>query len=199
MRQLNLTLLAVLSFMFSCTSEDISTTCDGLCDVYMEIPGRLDSNGYYHVDLDFTGLYLPWFIIDVYATPSSLENRYNGISVIEAEFDSNTFWNLGDNVIYQVPLYNPFESYTTSSGYTLPATIEEVSIDFFQGITLNIVQNTTLYFNTTGNPDLMHTRRVVGPFPPQIVGDTITIYSEIYWEAGNDSMFKELSAKFIVE
>ena len=192
-------LIIVLLILTSCTPDEDFETCTGGCETFMELPGTLDENGYYHIDLDFSGLYLPWFIIDVYATPATPDNRYNGISVIEAEFDSDTFWNLGDNVIFQVPLYNPFESYLTSSGYTLPATIQEISIDYFQGITLNIVQNTGIYFNETDNPELMHTRRVVGPFPPQIVGDTITIYSEIYWEAGNDSMFKELSAKFIIE
>ena len=192
--------IILLLLFYSCSKEELNEEpCTGGCEVYMELPGILDENGYYHIDLDFTGLYLPWFIIDLYATPASPKNRYNGISVIEAEFDSDTFWNLGDNVIFQVPLYNPFESYSTSTGYTLPATFEEIGIDFFQGITLNIVQNSTIYFGNDRNSDKMHTRRVVGPFPPQIIGDTITIYSEIYWEAGNKSMFRELSAKFIVE
>ena len=54
---------------FSCTVDDLpSSPCiDGDCDAEMVLPGYLDENGYRHIDLDFTGEYLPWFQVDVFA------------------------------------------------------------------------------------------------------------------------------------
>ena len=46
----------------------------------------------------------------------------------------------------------------------------------------------------------MQSKRVLGPFIPQMIGDTITIAMKIQWDAGIYSQTKEdYLAKFIVE
>ena len=43
-------------------------------------------------------------------------------------------------------------------------------------------------------------RRVVGPFPPELVGDTISLYMKVMWEFDNTFIEKEgYMEKFIVE
>ena len=191
-------ILILLVLFASCSKDALPEACSGGCDARMELPGYLDSNGYYHVDLDFNGTYLPRFSIDVFATPILPEYQYNEISVVSAEFDSDTFWKLGENLIYKIAYYNPFSSNYTSSS-VLPSRIEELTLDIFAGQEINIVQNTEIYFKENKPSQELYTKRIVGPFPPQIVGDTITIFAEIYWEAGNQSKFQYLEEKFIVE
>lgn len=191
--------LTLVSFFTSCSKEDsISEACPGGCTSRMKLPGYLDDNGFYHIDLDFTGTYLPRFSIDVFATPILPEYQYNEVSVVSAEFDSNTFWKLGENLTYKISYYNPFSSNYTSSS-ALPSRVEELTLDIFAGLEVNIVQNTEIYLSENKLFSELYTKRIVGPFPPQIVGDTITIFAEIYWEAGNQSKFQYLEEKFIIE
>ena len=190
--------LVLLILFASCSKDSLSETCSGGCDARMELPGYLDGNGYYHIDLDFTGEYLPRFNIDVFATPIVPEYQYNEVSVVSAEFDSDTFWKLGENLIYRVSYYNPFNSEYTSST-VVPSRVEELTLNLFTGQEVNVVQNTEIYFRENKPSAELFTKRIVGPFPPQIVGDTITIYAEIYWEAGNYSKFQYLEEKFIIE
>ena len=46
----------------------------------------------------------------------------------------------------------------------------------------------------------MYGKRIVGPISPQILNDTINIYSEILWEAGSNYRVKDdLIAKIIIQ
>ena len=155
-------LLVVLLLSVSCSKEDILSTCEGDCEAYMELPGYLDENGFYHIKLNWEQQYLPRFSIDVYATPTSPELRYNKVPVVSAEFTSDRVW-------------------------------------YFNGEELNVVQGTEIYFRETGEPNILYTKRIVGPFPEEIKGDTINIQSEVFWEAGSYSKLKYIYSKFIVE
>lgn len=191
---------AAASFaLLSCEVEPIAPdTCPGGCDARMLFPVQADANGYYHIALDWTGDYLPWFYVDVEATPVDSLYKYNGDSVVEARFDSNTSWILGTNLVIQQPLYNPFFGNYTSSWNPIPASWTNVNLPQYAGTEVNIAQNTNLYFSEKNGT--LHTRRVLGPFPPTMVGDTITVYMKVYWEAGELSTSKDnFSQKFIVE
>ena len=40
----------------------------------------------------------------------------------------------------------------------------------------------------------------MGPIPPQLKGDTVTVYMEMFWDAGNASILKDhYREKFIIE
>ena len=65
-----------------------------------------------------------------------------------------------------------------------------------------VVQSTKLYYNLDPNVkdgSKAYTKRVVGPFPPEMKGDTITIYVSTSWDLGGKShkILEEL--KFIVK
>lgn len=155
-------LILLFVLLSSCSKEDLLTACDGDCISWMELPGYVDDNGYYHIKLDWEQQYLPRFSIDVYATPTRPELRYNKVPVVTAEFTSDRVW-------------------------------------YFQGEQLNIVQGTEIYFRETEFPNVLYTKRIVGPFPEETQGDTINIKSTIFWEAGRYSKIDFIEEKFIIE
>jgi len=65
------------------------------------------------------------------------------------------------------------------------------------GVEVNIVQEATVYFRET--PARYESKRIVGPFPPQMIGDTININMEVFWDVGQESVIKNYSQKFIVK
>lgn len=161
-------------------SDDFSTACPfGDCEAGMVFPVPPDINGYYHVRLDWSRDYLPYFSVDAYADPTSPEYYYNDSPFVTARFDSNLIWAIGDSLVMPDNLYNPFNSNVTSSGTALPIVRIGVLLDQFNGTQVNIAQNTEIYFSDKGNPKLF-TRRVLGPFPPESIGDTITLYMEVF-------------------
>ena len=64
---------------------------------------------------------------------------------------------------------------------------------------LPIVQKNRIYLSPNKNSSKLYGRRVVGPFPPEMEGDTITINAVIFWDAGINYLEKEISINFIVE
>ena len=193
--------LLFLLLATSCTpSDDFSTTCpSGDCDAGVVFPVQPDENGYYHVKLDWTREYLPYFSVDAYAEPTSPEYHYNDSPFVTARFDSNLIWTIGDTLVMPDYYYNPFGSDRTSSGTVLPSEKIEVILSQFRGTKVNIAQNTEIYFSDKGDSKL-YTKRVLGPFPPESIGDTITLYMEVFWDAGIESQVKDhYNQKFIVE
>ena len=183
----------------SCSPEPlIPAVCEsGDCSSYIEFYRDKDSNGYYHVELDWTGEYLPYFYVDVHADKTNPLYQYNNSSVVTAEFDSNTSWKIGDTLVIQQPIYSPFGP-VTSTGIPLPVDYTDLALTQFKGLEVNIAQRTELYFREKNNK--FTTRRYLGPFIPQMIGDTITIYMRVNWDAGASSITKsKYLEKFIVK
>ena len=65
------------------------------------------------------------------------------------------------------------------------------------GLVVDVVQESSVYFSESGNN--LRSRRVVGPFPPEMIGDTVTIHMEVFWDAGMNSKILRYSEKFIVK
>lgn len=189
----------ILLLSLSCETEDPrpNPCISGVCDAKMFLPGEKDQNGYYHIKLNWNSDFMPYFFIQVVATEVIPEFRYNKVSVVSAKFDSDTFWTL-DGVTWREPLYNPFTSNRTSSGTWLPTEITELNIDFFKGIDINLAQGSEVYFHV--KDELFYTKRSIGPIPPQLKGDTVTVYMDVFWDAGNYSVQrKDFFEKFIIE
>ena len=189
---------ACLLILVSCTPDELAIdTCPGGCDAQMIFPVQADTNGYYHLKLDWDGEYLPWFSVNIKASPVDDAYKYNGSSVVEARFDSDTSWILGDDLVIQQPLYTPFGNYT-SNWLPIPTSWVDVELPQYEGEEINIAQNTSLYFSEKNGA--LFSKRVLGPFPPTMIGDTITVYMRVLWEAGNQTFIKDdFSQKFIVE
>jgi len=68
----------------------------------------------------------------------------------------------------------------------------------FAGIEVNVVQNTNIQFRNVDG--ILKSRRVVGPFIPQMIGDTVTIAMKVEWNGTYNSQVKDkYLQKFIVE
>ena len=58
-----------------------------------------------------------------------------------------------------------------------------------EGIEVNIAQSSPIYFHS--KPEGYKTRRYLGPFIPQMIGDTISVYMKVFWDAGHNSVVKD--------
>ena len=173
MRYLKITLLLLTVFTVSCSKDEVNPSLcpDGYCDGTLSVFFPKDANGYYHVDLDFGGTYLPRFDIYVEADDVDPFYYYNDMGVVQAAFSSDSFW-------------------------VMPT-----------GVTVELVQSTTLYLNDSSQnneyiPSLVGrkwAKRTIGPIPSQFIGDTITIQGEIYWDGGSKSNSQLFEEKFIIE
>jgi hypothetical protein len=152
-----------------------------------------DNNGYFHIELNWNQRYWPRFMIDVYANKINKGWLINDEPFVSARFSSNKSWIIGDTLVYDVPLYREFGGLSTSSGQILPDTLSTVYLTQFEGIEVNVVQNTSIYFKDIG--DYLFSRRLVGPFPPYFVEDTVTIAMEIQWA---EKVYKTYQEKFII-
>lgn len=173
MKYFKFLLVLLTVFTVSCSQEEINPSLcpDGSCDGALYIPFPKDSNGFYHVDLDFNGEFLPRF--DIYIEGDDVDPfyYYNDMGVVQAAFESDSYWVMEN------------------------------------GVQVDLIQDTTIYLNNSSsnneyvptNPSKKWGKRIVGPIPPQFVGDTITIRAEIYWDGGSNSMSQLFEEKFIIE
>ena len=191
---------AAVALLLACSRDDIplSPCLDGDCNATMVFPSEKDSNGFYHVELDWTSEYLPYFSIDVYASKLRDQYLYNGEHHVEAKFESDTYWVIGDTLTFTVNNYNPFMGNYDYSGNLLPFGTTTVSLTQFQGMKVGVVQDSPIYF--TDDHNRLRSKRTVGPFPPTAIGDTISVYMQVFWDAGTESVLKNnFMEKFIVE
>ena len=155
--------------LFSCTKPyDDPTVCvTGDCFAEFSIASPRDSNGFYHVSLDYEGEYDPRFNIDGLASAVSSEFQYNNSSAVSAIFR-------GDKEIQIV-----------------------IAEHLNQTEIIPVVQETQVYFS--GNSNILSTRRVVGPIPRSLKGDTLSVEVNVLWDAGSKSIMKDFSLKIILE
>ena len=200
--------LLPLLFVNCSKPDDVSSPClSGDCDARLIINYPQDENGYYHVDLDFDGEYYPRFNIYVEVDDMHSQYQYNGRSVIEARFDTDTFWTVDGSLNFVLPLYSPWLSLSQYNGTPLPVESTDVSLDFFDGQVIPIVQRESRIYLSSDcfegcdeYPSKLYGKRIVGPISPQVLNDTISIYGEILWEAGSNYQVKgDLIAKIIIE
>lgn len=156
-----------------------------------------DINGYYHYKFDRS---IPYNYTDIVGEASAVSDSYysyNGTTVIEGTFDSNSFLILGDSLSVTIPLYSPFNSLYSSPYFNYPISTKNktVVLSQFKGSIVPVVPTTKTYFKQydsrmddykpTGTN--LWTKRVVGPIPKYMIGDTITIYGKASWDCGNYS------------
>ena len=91
--------LIIAPLLFSCEDRfDQPTAClGGECDARMIFGVPADENGFYHIELNWSGAYWPYFAVDIEASEIHPEYRYNGVSVVSAAFETDKDWELGEN------------------------------------------------------------------------------------------------------
>lgn len=191
--------LLILTALFSCEKESFAPPCEtGECNAYIESMFYKDSNGYYHAELDWTREYYPYFTLDIYADRTSQEYRYNNVSVVTAQFDTDSYFVLQDSVAFTISLYQPWLGLWTYDGVPIPYENTTIYLNQFEGTIVPVVQDTQIYFSDDelGN---FTTKRVVGPFPPSMIGDTISIFMKMRWDIGDILEKDNYIEKFIIE
>lgn len=192
-------LLGVLT-LFGCEKIEYPSpftgTDRGVVKLSMKYPK--DNNGYYHVTLDPNKSYS---YTNLFVESSKVTNErylYNGASVVEASFDSDSYWIIGPNLIVTLPLYNPFKSLYTSPYFRTPIPVgsKTIVLSQYENQIVSLVQETSIYlkeydsrmdeYKPSGNN--LWSKRIIGPIPYEMKGDTIKVYGKVVWECGNYSL-----------
>jgi hypothetical protein len=190
----------LLLALSSCEKESFAPPCEtGDCNASIESTFYKDSNGYYHAELDWTREYYPYFNLDVYADRTSPEYWYNSESVVQAEFDTDSYFVLGDSIAFTISLYQPWLGLWTYDNIPIPYENTTVYLSQFEGTIVPVVQNTDIYFSNNRENGRFYTRRTVGPFPPTMIGDTISIFMKVKWDIGEIITKDSYVEKFIIE
>ena len=173
MKNFKLLLLVFATIFVACAEDEIvPPLCpDGDCNGQLYIPFPKDSNGYYRVDLDFNGEYLPRFDIFIEGDDVDPYYYYNDMGVVQAAFESSSYW-------------------------VMPNGVE---VDLVQSTTfyLNNSSNNIEYQPSLSNRKWG--KRIIGPIPSEFINDTIVIRAEIYWDGGSKSHSQLFEEKFIIE
>lgn len=203
--------LLFLSTFVSCSlleKEEIDNSIcpDGDCWVKLYTDFEEDSNGYHHVTPQWFSETSGRFNLHIESSPTVVRCQYNGVSVVSSRFDSNTFWEVESGLSFTFGLYNPFESLYTQQGNIIKVRDTTVTLNYFQGEIIPVVQETSIYHDVkdkmecygwsnpysgttpleTGNC-ILYSKRIVGPLIREMIGDTLKIYSETFFDCGMDS------------
>jgi len=212
---LTLLLISFLAIFQSCFNEDDKPAlCPaGDCEAQLVLNAPLDDNGYYHLDLNFSENTYPRFTIYVEADDVDPFYYYNDMGVVTAAFESDTYWYIQGGLTVRMPLYQPFTGYYTQAGNPIAVQDTLVTLDWFDSYPIPVVQETSSYLKdyfagSITRPadeyqptslDRKWSKRFVGPFAATNEGDTITVYTEVFWDGGSQSKSKILTQKIIVE
>jgi hypothetical protein len=196
-----------LLFFFSCEKEDpVCITSD--CQGHFFLDYEQDSNGYYHVPLDWTGQYLPRFNIYIEGSKTSYKCQAAGNSIIYAYFDTDTYWALDENFAITIPLYNPWIGPYTDPNGNRPISTRDTTIVLsqFKGTLVPVVQQNARImlkeyfpgsnyrssdeFKPTDPEEYYWSKRIVGPIHPGLKSDTASIYMQMIWDCGSDTETK---------
>jgi hypothetical protein len=204
-------LFIILIITFSCSlleKEEIDNSIcpDGDCWVKLYTDFEEDSNGYHHVTPHWFSETSGRFDLLIESSPTIGRCQYNGMTVVSSKFDSDTYWEVESGLSFTFGLYNPFESLYTQQGNIIIVRDTTVTLNYFQGEIIPVVQETSIYhdvkdkmecygwsnpksgpeFSETGNC-ILYSKRIVGPLIRKMIGDTLKIYSETYFDCGMNS------------
>ena len=171
-------------------------TDKGIVKLYMNYPK--DNNGYYHVVLDPNKEYS---YNNIFVEASKITNErylYNGVSVIESRFESDSYWIVGKNLLVTLPLYSPFQSLSSNPSYNNPIPVRDTTIILsqFKNQIVPLIQETGIYLKDYNSvmdeykpsSNNLWSKRIIGPIPKYMIGDTIKVYCRVSWECGNYSL-----------
>jgi len=191
--------IVFINALISCSPESFDLPCEsGECSASIESSFYKDSNGYYHAELDWNSEYYPYFNLDIVADKTSSQYHYNGVSVVRAQFDTDSYFVLGDSIAFTISLYQPWLGLWTYDGTPIPYENTTVYLNQFEGTIVPVVQDTEILFSEQEDGRFT-TRRTVGPFPPTMIGDTISIFMKVKWDIGETYEKDHYIEKFIIE
>ena len=215
-------LFIILLITISCSlleKEEINNSIcpDGDCWVKLYTDFEEDPNGYHHVTPQWFSETSGRFDLLIESSPTIGRCQYNGMTVVSSRFDSDSYWEIESGISFTFGLYNPFESLYTQQGNIIKVRDTTVTLNYFQGEIIPVVQETSIYhdvkdkmecygwsnpksgptFSETGNC-ILYSKRIVGPLIREMIGDTLKIYSETFFDCGMGSKFIRDSISVII-
>ena len=198
-----------------CPDIEVSSICygDEGCWVRLYTDYEMDQNGYYKIPVVNNGR----FNVHIESSAVKQDCQYNGVSVISSSFDSNTFYEIESGISFTMPLYSPFYSLFSQSGNPIKVKDTVVTLDYFQGTIQEVVQSTRVYHDVKDKQEcfgwndpysgptpsvtgdcIMYSKRIVGPIPNLLKGDTIKIFSRTNFDCGNRIKYLKDSLSVII-
>ena len=190
---------------------------NGDCWVKLYTDFESDVNGFFHVKPEWYTESSGRFNVYIESSPTAPVCQYGGVPVVKSKFDSDTFWEVESGLSFTFGLYNPFESLYTQQGNIIKVRDTTVTLDYFQGEIIPVVQETSIYhdvkdkmecygwdnpnsgptFYETGNCTL-YSKRIIGPLITEMIGDTIKVFSETFFDCGESSKVVRDSISVII-
>jgi len=208
-------IVLIVVFFSSCSlfeKEDLEINfCpNNECWVRLYTDFEPDENGYHHVTPFWFSPTSGRFNIHIESSPTLPNCQYGGVPVVRSKFDSNTYWEVERGLSFQFSLYNPFKGYYNEQGNPIKIKDTIVTLDYFRGEIIPIIQNTTIVHDVldkiecygwtnpksgptpleTGNC-VLYSKKIVGPLIQKMIGDTLTIYSETNFDCGGLEVVKD--------
>ena len=148
------------------------------CWVKLYTEENPDENGYHHIYRTFGGTFPPRFDLNIESSLMKDKYVYNNVYNVFSYFSSK--WNYTvDNIVFSLPLYNPFQSLYVYDGM-IPIRDTIVTIDYFKGEIYPVVQETRVYHSL--KDDVLYSKKII-PLFEEMVDDTMTIYSETSFDS----------------
>ena len=198
----------ILLVLSSCSKDNIETSIcpEGDCWVRLYTDFEVDSNGYHLVTPQWFTETAGRFNVHIESSPTVGRCQYNAVTVVSTRFDCDTYWEVESGLSFTFGLYNPFESLYTQQGNIIKVRDTTVTLNYFQGEIIPVVQETSIYHDVkdkmacygwdnpkSGNTPLvtgncaLYSKRIVGPLIREMIGDTLKIYSETFFDCGMNS------------
>ena len=198
----------IIILFYSCSFFEENNSNGSVCpenncwvDLYTDF--EMDANGYHHVTPSWYSSTSGRFNIHIESSPTVSSCQYGGSVVVRSKFDSNTYWEVESGLSFVFGLYSPFKGYYNQQGKPIKVKDTVVTLDFFKGEIIPVVQNTTIvhdvkdkmecygWTNPKSGPTpintancVMYSKRIVGPLIQEMIGDTITVYSQTNFDCG---------------
>ena len=81
-----------------------------------------------------------------------------------------------DNIVFTIPLYNPFQSLYTYNGM-IKVKDTLISIDYFKGEKYPLVQPTKIYHSKKKKGKWLYSKKII-PLFKDMINDTLVVYSD---------------------
>ena len=160
-------------------TNSIESYCiTGDCIVRLYTEENPDENGYHHIYRTFGGTFPPRFDLNIESSLMKDKYVYNNVYNVFSYFSSK--WNYTvDNIVFSLPLYNPFQSLYVYDGM-IPIRDTIVTIDYFKGEIYPVVQETRVYHSL--KDDVLYSKKII-PLFKEMIGDTMTVYSDTSFDS----------------
>ena len=187
---MNMRYLVIFCFLFliQCDKQieevdlisNVESICEGDCWVKLYSEVEPDTNGFYHIERNFENDNPIRFNVNIESNEMRKDLRYNGVNNIVSNFSSKYNYTI-NNIVFTIPLYNPFQSLSTYNGM-IKVKDTLITIDYFKGEKYPLVQPTKIYHSKKKKGKWLYSKKII-PLFKEMVNDTLVVYSSTSFDS----------------